>query len=39
MVDAGASADEVVAAWQDDLAAFDDLRLEHLLYGPQRSRG
>jgi uncharacterized protein YbbC (DUF1343 family) len=39
MVDAGASADEVVAAWQDDLAAFDDLRREHLLYGPRRSRG
>ena len=34
MVDAGASTDEVVAAWQDELAAFDAKRREHLLYGP-----
>ena len=34
MVDAGASTDEVVAAWQDELAAFDSTRREHLLYGP-----
>ena len=34
MVDAGASTDEVVAAWQAELAAFDDKRREHLLYGP-----
>ena len=34
MVDAGASTDEVVAAWQDELAAFDATRHEHLLYGP-----
>ena len=34
MVDAGASADEVVAAWQDELAAFDATRRQHLLYGP-----
>jgi hypothetical protein len=24
----------VVAAWQDELAAFDAVRREHLLYGP-----
>ena len=34
MVDAGASTDEVVAAWQDELAAFDATRREYLLYGP-----
>jgi uncharacterized protein YbbC (DUF1343 family) len=34
MVDAGASTDEVVAAWQDELAAFDAKRREYLLYGP-----
>jgi uncharacterized protein YbbC (DUF1343 family) len=34
MVDAGASTAEVVSAWQDELAAFDDVRQEHLLYGP-----
>jgi uncharacterized protein YbbC (DUF1343 family) len=34
MVDAGASTDEIVAAWQDELAAFDAKRREHLLYGP-----
>jgi uncharacterized protein YbbC (DUF1343 family) len=34
MVDAGASTGEVVAAWQDELAAFDATRHEYLLYGP-----
>ena len=34
MVDAGATTDEVVGAWQDELAAFDADRREHLLYGP-----
>ena len=34
MVDAGASTDEVVAGWQDELAAFESKRREHLLYGP-----
>ena len=33
MVDAGAPTDEVVGAWQGELAAFDRLRREHLLYG------
>jgi uncharacterized protein YbbC (DUF1343 family) len=33
MVDAGATADEVVAAWQDELAAFRRVRREYLLYG------
>ncbi|NML54506.1 DUF1343 domain-containing protein [Streptomyces sp. R302] len=32
LVDAGATTDEVVAAWSDDLAAFRALRREHLLY-------
>ena len=35
MVDAGASTDEVVGAWSSELAAFDALRREHLLYGPR----
>ncbi|MEV6737684.1 DUF1343 domain-containing protein [Streptomyces sp. NPDC051104] len=33
MIDAGATADEVVAAWQDELAAFRRIRREYLLYG------
>ncbi|TPQ16629.1 exo-beta-N-acetylmuramidase NamZ family protein [Streptomyces sporangiiformans] len=33
MIDAGASADEVVAAWQGELAAFRRVRREYLLYG------
>ncbi|MFJ8362618.1 exo-beta-N-acetylmuramidase NamZ domain-containing protein [Streptomyces sp. NPDC093984] len=33
MIDAGATADEVVAAWQDELAAFRRIRGEYLLYG------
>ncbi|UXY18900.1 DUF1343 domain-containing protein [Streptomyces cynarae] len=33
MIDAGATADEVVAAWQDELAAFRRIRKEYLLYG------
>jgi uncharacterized protein YbbC (DUF1343 family) len=34
-VTAGASADEVVGAWRDELAAFDDRRQQYLLYrGP-----
>ncbi|MFC8201130.1 exo-beta-N-acetylmuramidase NamZ domain-containing protein [Streptomyces sp. NPDC057298] len=32
MIDAGATADEVVAGWQDDLAAFRRVRKEYLLY-------
>ena len=31
-IDAGASADEVVAGWQDELAAFRRIRKEYLLY-------
>jgi uncharacterized protein YbbC (DUF1343 family) len=33
MVDAGASADEVVAAWRPELADFEKLRRAQLLYG------
>ena len=34
-ITAGASADEVVGAWRDELAAFDDRRQQYLLYrGP-----
>ncbi|MEV5477248.1 exo-beta-N-acetylmuramidase NamZ family protein [Streptomyces sp. NPDC052207] len=32
MIDAGATADEVVAAWQDELAAFRRVRKGYLLY-------
>ncbi|WP_369270037.1 exo-beta-N-acetylmuramidase NamZ domain-containing protein [Streptomyces sp. R11] len=32
MIDAGASADEVVAGWQGELAAFRRVRREYLLY-------
>ncbi|WP_314415235.1 exo-beta-N-acetylmuramidase NamZ family protein [Streptomyces kroppenstedtii] len=32
MIDAGATADEVVAGWQDELAAFRRVRKEYLLY-------
>ncbi|MFE2096803.1 exo-beta-N-acetylmuramidase NamZ domain-containing protein [Streptomyces sp. NPDC059468] len=32
MIDAGAGPDEVVAAWQDELAAFRSIRKEYLLY-------
>ncbi|MEU2776453.1 DUF1343 domain-containing protein, partial [Streptomyces sp. NPDC007162] len=32
MVDAGAGPDEIVGAWQDDLAAFRRVRKEFLLY-------
>ncbi|WP_093911030.1 exo-beta-N-acetylmuramidase NamZ domain-containing protein [Streptomyces sp. cf386] len=32
MIDAGASADEVVAGWQQELAAFRRMRGEYLLY-------
>jgi uncharacterized protein YbbC (DUF1343 family) len=32
MVDAGASTDEVVAGWRDELAAFDRVRRQYLLY-------
>ncbi|WP_327427541.1 MULTISPECIES: exo-beta-N-acetylmuramidase NamZ family protein [unclassified Streptomyces] len=32
MIDAGASADEVVAAWQEELAAFRRVRKEYLIY-------
>ncbi|MFF1656418.1 exo-beta-N-acetylmuramidase NamZ domain-containing protein [Streptomyces sp. NPDC058255] len=33
MIDAGASADEVVAAWQEELKAFRRVQEEYLLYG------
>ncbi|MFJ5532340.1 exo-beta-N-acetylmuramidase NamZ domain-containing protein [Streptomyces sp. NPDC093261] len=33
MIDAGATADEVVAAWQDELRAFRRIREEYLVYG------
>ncbi|MFE2508577.1 exo-beta-N-acetylmuramidase NamZ domain-containing protein [Streptomyces naganishii] len=33
MIDAGAGADEVVAAWREELAAFRKVRKEYLLYG------
>jgi uncharacterized protein YbbC (DUF1343 family) len=33
MIDAGATADEIVAAWQDELKAFQGIRKEYLLYG------
>ncbi|MER6124980.1 DUF1343 domain-containing protein [Streptomyces sp. NPDC001795] len=33
MIDAGATADEVVAAWQDELASFRCLRRKYLVYG------
>ncbi len=37
MVDAGASADDVVAAWQDELAAFERTRQQYLIYpGPTK---
>lgn len=32
MVDAGASADDIVAVYQDELADFDNLRQQYLLY-------
>ncbi|MFC8509223.1 exo-beta-N-acetylmuramidase NamZ domain-containing protein [Streptomyces sp. NPDC057411] len=32
LIDAGATADEVVAAWERDLAAFRKLRQEYLIY-------
>ncbi|MQY13229.1 hypothetical protein SRB5_33720 [Streptomyces sp. RB5] len=32
MIDAGASTDEVVAGWQEELAAFRAVREQHLLY-------
>ncbi|MFI8828018.1 exo-beta-N-acetylmuramidase NamZ domain-containing protein [Streptomyces sp. NPDC053431] len=32
MIDAGAPADEVVGAWESDLAAFDAVRREYLMY-------
>lgn len=38
MVDDGASADEVVAAWQGELSDFERVRRTHLLYG-QRNGG
>ncbi|MFF7186867.1 exo-beta-N-acetylmuramidase NamZ domain-containing protein [Streptomyces sp. NPDC008222] len=33
MIDAGATADETVAAWQDELRAFQEVRKEYLVYG------
>jgi uncharacterized protein YbbC (DUF1343 family) len=38
MVDGGASASEVVAAWQPELADFEKLRRAQLLYGAHGSR-
>ena len=35
-IDSGASADQVVAAWRDELAAFDALRQQYLLYPGRR---
>lgn len=35
-INAGATADEVVAAWQAELAAFDQLRQQYLLYPGSR---
>ncbi|MER7517673.1 DUF1343 domain-containing protein [Streptomyces sp. NPDC126499] len=32
LIDAGASADEVVGAWEEDLAAFRSVRKEYLMY-------
>ncbi len=32
MIDAGATTDEIVAAWQDELKAFHRIRKEYLLY-------
>lgn len=32
MVDAGASTDEIVGAWQEELAAFRDVRRKYLMY-------
>ncbi|GAA3497539.1 DUF1343 domain-containing protein [Streptomyces prasinosporus] len=32
MIDAGADTDEVVAGWQEELAAFREMRREYLLY-------
>jgi uncharacterized protein YbbC (DUF1343 family) len=38
-VTAGAPADEVVGAWREELAAFDERRSEYLLYrGPRNGR-
>ncbi|PZF83157.1 exo-beta-N-acetylmuramidase NamZ family protein [Jiangella anatolica] len=36
MVDAGASADEIVASWQDELREFDQRRQQYLLYRGRR---
>jgi uncharacterized protein YbbC (DUF1343 family) len=38
-IDAGRSADEVVAGWQDDLAAFRKLREKYLIYNKVRRGG
>ncbi len=32
MIDAGADADEVVAGWQEELAAFRRMRRKYLIY-------
>jgi uncharacterized protein YbbC (DUF1343 family) len=39
MVDAGAGADEVVAGWQEELAAFAAKREQHLIYKQERRQG
>ena len=33
MIDAGASPDDIVGAWQEELAAFEARRRPYLLYG------
>jgi uncharacterized protein YbbC (DUF1343 family) len=35
-VDAGRSADEIVAGWQGELATFQALRAKYLIYGSSR---
>lgn len=37
MIDAGASADRVIGAWKAELAAFDRLRQQYLIYKGKRS--
>ena len=39
MIDAGASADEVVGGWQAELAAFDRAAGKYLLYRGRRRTG
>jgi uncharacterized protein YbbC (DUF1343 family) len=39
MVDAGATADDVAAAWQDELGAFRAMRAKYLIYGVRHGHG